>query len=181
MIRAVFLDRDGVINANAVRNGRPVAPTTMEEFRFLPGVREAVERLKAAGFAVIVITNQPDIATGRTAAATVFAMHEHIRRHLAVDEIKVCQHVDADDCDCRKPRPGMILTAAAERRIDLSASYVVGDRWRDVEAGRMAGCLTIFVDCGYEQDGPMRPDKIVRSLPEAVSFIVDREQAGEHT
>jgi D-glycero-D-manno-heptose 1,7-bisphosphate phosphatase len=177
--KAAFLDRDGVINANVERDGRPVAPTTIEEFRLLPGVDEAVLRLKAAGFAIIVVTNQPDLATGRTSAAVVETMHAEIRRRLAVDDIKTCCHVDADNCDCRKPTPGLILQAAAERGIDLGASYVVGDRWRDIEAGRAAGCLTIFVDYGYVQDGPLRPDKIVRSLPEAVAFIVNQDEVRE--
>jgi D-glycero-D-manno-heptose 1,7-bisphosphate phosphatase len=177
--KAAFLDRDGVINANVERDGRPVAPTTIEEFRLLPGVEGAVLRLKAAGFAVIVVTNQPDLATGRTSPATVEAMHAEIRRRLAVDDIKTCRHVDADNCFCRKPKPGLILEAAAEGDIDLAGSYVVGDRWRDVEAGRAAGCLTIFVDYGYVQDGPLHPDKIVRSLPEAVAFIVNQEEVRE--
>jgi D-glycero-D-manno-heptose 1,7-bisphosphate phosphatase len=175
VVKAIFLDRDGVINANLERDGRPVAPTTLEEFRFLPGVEEAVLRLKTAGFLVIVVTNQPDLATGRTSAATVEAMHAEIRRRLDVDDIKTCGHLEADNCACRKPKPGMILEAAAERGIDLAASYVVGDRWRDIEAGRAAGCLTIFVDYGYVQDGPLRPDKIVRSLPEAAAFILNQE------
>jgi D-glycero-D-manno-heptose 1,7-bisphosphate phosphatase len=179
--KAVFLDRDGVINANMDRDGRPVAPTTIDEFQFLPDVPEAVQRIKAAGFAVVVFTNQPDIATGRTPRATVEAMHARVRQDLAVDDIRVCEHVDADNCACRKPKPGMLLDAARERGIDLAASYVVGDRWRDIEAGRRAGCLTILVDYGYEQDGPMSPDKVVRSLSEAASFIVDREQSGERT
>jgi D-glycero-D-manno-heptose 1,7-bisphosphate phosphatase len=176
VIKAAFLDRDGVINANLERDGRPVAPTTLEEFRFLPGVEEAVLRLKTAGFLVIVVTNQPDLATGRTSAETVDAMHAEIRRRLDVNDIKICPHVDADNCNCRKPKPGMILEAAAERGIDLAASYVVGDRWRDIEAGRAAGCLTIFVDYGYVQDGPVRPDKIVRSLSEAAAFILNQEK-----
>lgn len=174
--RAVFLDRDGVINANLVRDGRPVAPTNMEEFRLLPGVEEAVRHLKDAGLAIIVVTNQPDVATGHTKKTTVEAMHAEIRRRMFIDDIKICYHVDADNCACRKPKPGLILEAAAERGIDLAGSYIVGDRWRDVEAGRAAGCLTIFVDYGYVQDGPVRPDKIVRSLLEAVDFILNQEK-----
>jgi D-glycero-D-manno-heptose 1,7-bisphosphate phosphatase len=177
--RAVFLDRDGVINANMERDGRPVAPTTLDEFRFLPGVEEAVRRLKAAGLLVIVVTNQPDIATGRTSRATVDAMHDLIRARLTIDDIKMCTHVDTDDCPCRKPKPGMILQAADERHIDLARSYVVGDRWRDVEAGRVAGCSTILVDYGCEQDRPCRPDKAVRSLPDAVNYILSKAEAEE--
>lgn len=177
-MRAVFLDRDGVINANIERDGRLVAPTRIEQFVLLPGVEDAVRRLKAAGFLVVVVTNQPDVATGRNSRDTIEAMHAVIRSRMPVDDIKACFHVDADNCECRKPKPGMILQAAAEYGIDLPASYVVGDRWRDIEAGRIAGCSTIFVDYSVAQDGPCRPDKTVRSLPEAVSYILVQKQPG---
>jgi len=168
----VFLDRDGVINANVERDGRPVAPTTLAEFSFLPGVEDAVRRLKDAGYLVIVCTNQPDVATGRTKRATVDAMHDLVRSRLGVDDIKICFHTDAEGCACRKPKPGMIMDAAHEHDIDLSASYVVGDRWRDVAAGRAAGCLTIFVDYGYKQDGPNEPHAVAGSLSEAANLIL---------
>ena len=174
MRRAVFLDRDGVINANLERDGRPVAPTTLAEFRILPGVDDAVRRLKEHGYLVVVITNQPDVANGLTARSTVEAMHDAIRTRLAVDDIRTCFHNDAAACDCRKPKPGLIHAAAAEHDIDLAQSYVVGDRWRDVAAGRAAGCATIFIDYGYKQDGPNCPDKVAKSLPEATTFILHR-------
>jgi D-glycero-D-manno-heptose 1,7-bisphosphate phosphatase len=170
--RAVFLDRDGVINANLERDGRPVAPTTLAEFRFLPGVEEAVRRLKAGGYLIVVVTNQPDVANGLTQRSTVDAMHDLVRVKLSVDDIKVCFHNDAAGCECRKPKPGMILTAAAEHDIDLGGSYVVGDRWRDVVAGHAAGCSTIFVDYGYKQDGPNFPDRVAKSLREAAAIIL---------
>lgn len=172
MRAAVFLDRDGVINANLERNGRPVAPTSLAEFRLLPGVEDAVRQLKAGGFKVIVITNQPDVADGRTARSTVDAMHDLVRSRLAVDDIRVCFHNDSAGCACRKPKPGMILDAAAEHGLDLAASYVVGDRWRDIAAGRAAGCMTFFVDYGYKQDEPNLPDKVVKSLSEAAALIL---------
>jgi len=175
MVRAaVFLDRDGVINANIMRDGKPVAPTRMEEFRFLPGVEDAVLRLKNAGYLVIICTNQPDIATGRTSRATLDAMNDLVREKLVVDDIKACFHTDQDGCECRKPKPGMLLSAAREHGVDLTSSYMVGDRWRDVAAGRAAGCATIFVDYGFEQDGPNTPDRVVASLPQAVDVILSR-------
>ena len=169
---AVFLDRDGVINANLERSGRPVAPTTLAEFQLLPGVESAVRRLKERGYLIVVITNQPDVANGLTRRATVDAMHDIIRAKLAVDDIRTCLHNDAAGCDCRKPKPGMILKAAAQHGIDLARSYVVGDRWRDVAAGRAAGCSTVFIDYGYKQDGPNHPDVVVRSLAEATELIL---------
>jgi D-glycero-D-manno-heptose 1,7-bisphosphate phosphatase len=174
VIPAVFLDRDGVINANLERDGKPVAPTNLEDFRLLPGVEAAVAELKQAGYLVIVCTNQPDVATGRTPRATVEAMHAQLRAKLPVDDIKVCFHTDADGCLCRKPKPGMLLEAAHEYSIDLARSYMVGDRWRDVVAGNAAGCLTIFIDYGYEQAGPNHPDYVVRSLSEAAAIILGR-------
>ena len=175
MVKAVFLDRDGVINANLERNGKPVAPTRFAEFRILPGVEEATRKLKAAGFLLVVVTNQPDVATGRTPRAECEAMHAEIRRRLPIDDIMVCFHVDANDCACRKPRPGMILEAAAKLGIDLATSYMVGDRWRDVKAGQAAGCFTIFIDYGYRQDQPAEPDLVAGSLAEAADFVVERE------
>jgi D-glycero-D-manno-heptose 1,7-bisphosphate phosphatase len=175
MRRAVFLDRDGVINANLERNGRPVAPRTLADFRLLPGVEDAVRHLKEHGYLVIVITNQPDVANGITERATVEAMHDVIRARLPIDDIKACFHNDASGCDCRKPKPGLILAAAAEHGIDPARSYVVGDRWRDVAAGRAAGCFTIFIDYSYQQDGPNFPDAVVKSVPEAAAIILSRE------
>lgn len=179
---AVFLDRDGVINANLERDGKPVAPTKLDEFRFLPGVEDAVRRLKTAGYTVIVCTNQPDVATGRTSRAAVDAMHDLVREKLKVDDIKVCFHTDKDRCDCRKPKPGLLLAAAREHNIDLAGSFMIGDRWRDVAAGRAAGCKTLFVDYGYKQDGPNEPDHVVASLPEASDIILrfsHPQKAGE--
>lgn len=174
--RAVFLDRDGVLNANIVRDGRPYAPRKMEDFCLLPGVEEAVRRIKKAGFLAIVATNQPDVRSGLTPRATVEAMHHELRRHLSLDDIKVCFHVDADNCACRKPKPGMLLEAAAHYGIDLSRSYMVGDRWRDVLAGQAAGCFTLLIDHGLPPERPSQPDKVVSSLVEAVNFIEAQEK-----
>lgn len=170
--RAVFLDRDGVINANVQRDGKAVAPTTFAEFRILPGVEDAIRRLKEAGFLIVVATNQPDLRTGRTPQSEVDAMHAEIQRRAPVDAIKVCAHIDADECDCRKPKPGMLLEAAGELNIDLSSSFMVGDRWKDIAAGQAAGCLTFIVESGYEQSNPIKAHKIVPSLAEAADVIL---------
>jgi D-glycero-D-manno-heptose 1,7-bisphosphate phosphatase len=174
--RAVFLDRDGVLNANLVRNNRPYAPRMLDQFSILPGVAEAVQQIKAAGFLTIVATNQPDVPDGITPRATVDAMHAELHRHMPLDDIKICFHNNAHRCSCRKPLPGLLLEAAAERDIDLAASYMVGDRWRDVKAGQAAGCHTIFVDYGLAQEESVVPDAIVKSLPEAVAYILGRER-----
>jgi D-glycero-D-manno-heptose 1,7-bisphosphate phosphatase len=176
--RAIFLDRDGVVNANLERDRKPYAPTTLDDFRILPGVGDAVARLKKAGFLVVVVTNQPDVRTGLTPRATVEAMHAQLRAELPIDDIEVCFHVDADGCSCRKPKPGMLLASAAKHGIDLERSWMVGDRWRDVDAGRAAGCLTVFVDYGYLQEQPVHAEKVVASLVEATRYILDREAPG---
>jgi D-glycero-D-manno-heptose 1,7-bisphosphate phosphatase len=175
MVKAVFLDRDGVINANLERDGKPVAPTTMAEFRILPGVIEATKRLKAAGFLLLIATNQPDVRNGITSKAVMEAMHAEIRKLLPIDDIMVCLHNDADNCLCRKPKPGLLLEAAAKHGIDLKSSIIVGDRWKDVRAGQAAGCRTIFVDYGYPQDQPPKPDQVVKSLAEAAELILEQK------
>lgn len=170
--RAVFLDRDGVLNAAVVRDGRPYGPASAEEMTVLPGVEDACRRLRDAGFLLIAVTNQPDIARGKTAGATVDAINDALQAQLGLDEICVCPHDDADGCDCRKPQPGLLLAAAKRWGIDLSGSFMVGDRWRDVEAGQAAGCRTIFIDYGYAERRPSRPDMVSSSLAAAVPDIV---------
>jgi D-glycero-D-manno-heptose 1,7-bisphosphate phosphatase len=175
MVRAVFLDRDGVINANLERNGKPVAPTNLAEFQIFPRAANAVRRLKDAGFLIVVATNQPDVRTGLTPKATMDAMHDEIRRQMPIDDFSICLHVDADNCACRKPKPGLILAAAEKYNIDLDSSYIVGDRWRDVLAGQAAGCRTIFIDHGFAQDQPATADQTVKSLAQAAEFILEQD------
>lgn len=178
MRRAVFLDRDGVINANIERDGRLLAPRSLDQFVIMPGVKEAVTKLREAGFVVIVVTNQPDIATGHITRALLDRMHEKLSTELAVDDIKVCPHVDADKCACRKPKPGLLREAAAERGIDLSASFMVGDRLSDMGAGKAAGCSTVWITNKAEADTTTAPDAVAGSLAQAVAWILDRSMAG---
>jgi D-glycero-D-manno-heptose 1,7-bisphosphate phosphatase len=174
--RAVFLDRDGVLNRAVVREGRPYPPDTVEALEILPGVPEACAALRAAGFLLIAVTNQPDVARGKQRREVVEAMHARLMQALPLDEISSCFHDDADRCGCRKPAPGLMTDAAARWQIDLSRSYAVGDRWRDVEAGRAAGCRTIFIDYDYAEKRPPRPDASVASLAEAARWILERER-----
>ena len=152
--RAVFLDRDGVLNRPVVRNGKPYPPATAEEFAILPGALEAVSALRQRGFWLCVVTNQPDVARGTQRRAVVESMHALLRKALPVDQIYVCYHDDADHCQCRKPRPGLLLAAAAEHNVSLAASYMIGDRWRDIDCGRAANCTTILIERGYKE--PLR-------------------------
>ena len=174
MRKAIFVDRDGVINRAPVCDGRPHAPASLADLEILPGVPAALERLRQAGFALVVTTNQPDIARGITGQETVDAIHAAMMGRLALDEIRVCPHDDADGCACRKPKPGLLLQAP---EYDRARSFMVGDRWRDVEAGRAAGCrATILVDYAYDEALPNEPDVRVASLAEAADWILSRER-----
>ena len=170
--RAVFLDRDGIINAPVVRNGKPYPPSTLDSVEILPGVKDALIELKEAGFLNIVATNQPDVATGKQSRAIVDAIHEKMKSELALDDIRVCFCVEGPDCPCYKPSPGLLIEAAKDWGVDLSKSFMIGDRWRDVGAGQSAGCITFFVDYQYKEDLIYRPDFTISGLPEAVELII---------
>ena len=174
--RAVFLDRDGVINRVAVRNGTPHPPSHVEEFELYDDVPDGCARLKAANFLLVVITNQPDVGRGTQSRETVEAMNLKMQSALpSLDRIEVCYHAGeryGPSCDCRKPRPGLILRAAAELNIDPKTSYVIGDRWRDVDCARAAGCHAIFIQRGYKESLREAPDFIVANFNEAVTAVL---------
>jgi D-glycero-D-manno-heptose 1,7-bisphosphate phosphatase len=170
--RAVFLDRDGTLIAAVVRNGLPYPPVRLDQVVILPGVLEAIDRLRTAGFTLVVVTNQPDVARGAQSHELVNVINMHVGRQLGLSDFRVCWHDDEDGCDCRKPKPGLILQAASEHDLDLSQSFVVGDRWRDVMAGRAAGCRTVLIDYGYQEPSPIEPDRRVKTLGDAVDWIL---------
>ena len=173
MTHAVFLDRDGVINRGVVHAGRPFAPRSLEEFELLPGVVEALARLRAAGFLLVVVTNQPDVKRGLLVRSNVEAIHAQLRERLPIDDVRVCYHDDQDRCACRKPKAGMLLAAATEHEIQLDRSFMVGDRWRDVDAGKAAGCTTILVN-RFPEESRMEPDIELADLREAADWITLR-------
>jgi D-glycero-D-manno-heptose 1,7-bisphosphate phosphatase len=175
MKRAVFLDRDGVLNPMVERGGRWGAPLTLDAFAPYPWAAGAVARLKAAGLVCVVATNQPEIASGELDPAVLDAMHRRLAREVGVDAVFVCPHHEADGCTCRKPRPGLLERAAREWRIALSRSFVVGDRWRDIEAAHAVGCTAILVD--GPEPGATRPDHRARDLREAVTTILTLTEA----
>jgi D-glycero-D-manno-heptose 1,7-bisphosphate phosphatase len=172
--RAVFLDRDGVINRALERDGKPYPSANLSEFEIFPEVPEACRRLKQAGFLLVVATNQPDVGRGTLKQAAVEEIHAEMCRRLPLDRVEVCYHPGKglSDCDCRKPRPGMLLRAARELGIELRQSWMIGDRWRDVDCGHAAGCRTIFIDRSYAEELKQQPDFRVKNLLEAAEIIV---------
>jgi D-glycero-D-manno-heptose 1,7-bisphosphate phosphatase len=174
--RAVFLDRDGVLNRAFVREGRPYPPDTLETFEVLPGVPEALGRLHDAGFLLIGASNQPDVARGIQSRELIEAMNARLMNESPITAFFVC-YDDGDDCPRRKPNPGLLLEAAEQFGIDLSASFMVGDRWRDIEAGRRAGCRTIWIDRAYTERRP-DPDYVAADLGDATTWILSQTHIG---
>lgn len=171
MTRAVFLDRDGVLNDAVVRDGRPHPPADVESMMIAAGAHDALLRLRERDFRLIVVTNQPDVARGTQAREVVDAMNDKLRGALPIDEIVVCWH-DGDDCDCRKPKPGALLDAARRHGIDLKQSFMIGDRWRDIEAGQRAGVTCFFIDRGYGEKQPAGAFVRVESIEAAAEQIL---------
>lgn len=170
--KALFLDRDGVINASILHDGKPIPPRTIEEFVYLPRVEEALLASRDKGYVNVIVTNQPDIASGKTSRKLVQHFHKRIRDELAIDKIYMCTHVEADGCKCRKPGIKMIEDAARNFPIILSKSAIVGDRWRDIECGQNANLgRCFFVDYSYEECGPKPPFETVVDLFEAVKLL----------
>jgi D-glycero-D-manno-heptose 1,7-bisphosphate phosphatase len=170
--RAVFLDRDGVINRAIVRDGKPYPPASLVELEILPGVHEALKKLHDSNYLLVVVTNQPDVARGTAIREDVELINAYLLSQLPIDVFKTCYHDREDKCGCRKPLPGAFFEAAKEHNIVLSQSFMVGDRWRDTEAGARAGCKTIFIDYGYAEKKPEFVNYRVTSLQEASKLII---------
>lgn len=170
--KAIFLDRDGVINKLVMRDGKGRAPYTLEDFELFPGVVEACQKLKEAGFLTIIVTNQPDVARGWVGEDRVHLINDKIKELLPIDDIKICFHTEKDGCDCRKPMAGMLLSSALEWEIDLGSSYMLGDRYGDILAGVTAGCKTFLVGEGDAQGAYPSPDYKVTSLFEGALKIL---------
>jgi D-glycero-D-manno-heptose 1,7-bisphosphate phosphatase len=173
--KAVFLDRDGVINRPIIVDGKPYPPRTAAEFEILPGVDKACADLKKGGYLLVVATNQPDVGRGILKKEAVEAIHAAMVRQLPIDRVEVCYHAGArfgEECECRKPRPGMLLQAAAALDVDLTRSFMIGDRWRDVDCGKRAGCRTVFIDWGYKETLREQSDFRATGLLEASELIL---------
>jgi D-glycero-D-manno-heptose 1,7-bisphosphate phosphatase len=173
---AVFMDRDGTLNVQVIRDGQPYAPDKLEEFRLFPEVPDACRALKAAGFALVVATNQPDVGRGTQSQAVVEAMHARLRQLVPeIERIEVCYDPGLGESSRRrKPEPGMLLDAAAALGLDLTRSWMIGDRWRDIDCGQRAGVRTVFIDFGYTEKLHTPPDFTVKSFAEAARIILAR-------
>ncbi len=170
--RAVFLDRDGVLNRAIEKEGRPYPPTSLSALAFLSDARDSVTRLRHAGFITICVTNQPDVARGSLNAKDAKAINTFTVQSLGLDDLISCFHDDADACRCRKPKPGMLFKGSERWSIDLNRSYLIGDRWRDIDAGATAGCRTILIDRGWKERQPTHePHSRVTSTTDAVNWI----------
>jgi D-glycero-D-manno-heptose 1,7-bisphosphate phosphatase len=173
---AVFFDRDGVLNDAIVRDGTPYPPRSLAELRIASGARRAVAAVRSVGYTTIVITNQPDVARGKQDHSVVDALNAAVAAAVGADAVYTCVHDDADNCACRKPKPGLVLRAAQEHHLDLTRSFFVGDRWKDVACGKSAGCTTIFLDRGYsETNSDPSADYSVSSLEDAIKCILQNK------
>ncbi len=176
MHKAVFLDRDGVLNRGYVEEGKSFAPRSVNDFKLLPYAIVSVQKLIESGFLVIVVTNQPDINNKLVAVEIVNEMHALLRKKTKVTDIFVCPHSKTENCRCRKPKPGMLLDAAKKYHIDLKKSFLIGDRASDVEAGLVAGCRTLFLQRNYIEPAPVHQEKTFLSIHSATNYIIKQKK-----
>jgi D-glycero-D-manno-heptose 1,7-bisphosphate phosphatase len=175
--RAVFLDRDGVINEAVIREGRPFPPSSLAELQVSNDAEISLSQLSAKGYLLIGITNQPDVARGTQNKDVVQAINRYLVDLLPLEDILICYHDDVDDCTCRKPRPGLILEAVKKWNVDVQSSFMIGDRWKDIEAGSRAGCKTIWINRAYDEDPrDTVADYYSESLSQAVTWILSLEE-----
>ena len=171
--RAVFLDRDGVINRPTIRQGKPYPPERLDDFVLLPGVVEGCSQLRGRGYLLVVVTNQPDVGRGTQTREQVEKMHAYMQSLLPIDRIEVCYDAGGGLTSAfRKPAPGLLFAAADQLAIDLLGSWMIGDRWRDIDCGAAAGCRTIFIDHHYQESLQAKPTYVVSNFQAAVETIL---------
>ena len=175
MAQGVFLDRDGVITKAYTKSGIPYPPYSVDEVEILTGVAEAIEIFRRSEITVVVVTNQPDVARKKISVDEVMRINDYLNVQLGLENFYMCTHDDLDNCDCRKPLPGLIMKASKDLSIEIEKSHLVGDRWRDIDAGQAAGCNCFFIDYNYAERRPKDPFTVVNSLLEA-SQIIAKEQ-----
>lgn len=169
--KAVFFDRDGVLNEAIVKNGKPYPPSTLDQLVIPTDVGPALQLLKDAGFILLGATNQPDVARNLTSIHLVEEINQKLLNELPLSEIFTCFHDDNHNCDCRKPLPGLLQQGAKKYDVDLTQNFLIGDRWKDIEAGKSAGCKTIWLNKNYQETIPQQPDYITTNLLAAAKWI----------
>ena len=172
--KAIFLDRDGVVNESIVVDRKPFSPKNSSELKIISGVDIAINILKEH-YLIFVVTNQPDIARGKLTTQDLSNIHNELLNRLAIDKIYFCPHDDNDHCLCRKPLPGMLRMAEEEYKLDLSKSYMIGDRWKDIDAGIAAGCKTVFIDYSYNETNPINYDYKVKNLLDFANILKSKK------
>ena len=169
--KAIFLDRDGTLNKAYIKNGLPISPSSLNKFKIIKGVKKSINRLKKLNFLCILITNQPDVFRGKISKKTVVKMNSYIKKKIKLDDMFVCYHDNEHNCNCRKPKPGLLVKASKKWKIDLNKSFMIGDRWKDILAGKKVGCKTIFINNNYKNDKKVKADFTFKSLLNAVNKI----------
>ena len=169
--KAIFLDRDGTLNKAYIENGLPISPSSLNKFKIIKGVKKSINRLKKLNFLCILITNQPDVFRGKISKKTVVEMNSYIKKKIKLDDMFVCYHDNEHNCSCRKPKPGLLVKASKKWKIDLNKSFMIGDRWKDILAGKKVGCKTIFINNNYKNDKKVKADFTFKSLLKAVNKI----------
>lgn len=171
MNKAVFLDRDGIINRAIIEKGKPYPPLRISKVYSIEGIKEVIEKIHEKGYLAIVVTNQPDVANHLVDKRTVDKINEYLKSIVKFDDVFTCYHNEKDNCDCRKPKVGLFIKAKGLYQIDFSKSFVVGDRWKDIEAGKNIGCKTIFVDYGYNEKRPKNPSYVIKNVTEISDIL----------
>jgi len=169
----IFLDRDGVINEPVIVDNKPYPPKSVKDLVISESSKKAIKLLQKNYYEIIVVTNQPDVARGKTTKESVKKINQRISEICKINHFRVCFHDDVDKCSCRKPKPGLLIEASKEFNFNLDATFMIGDRKKDIIAGQLAGCRTIFIDRRYNEEKPVKCDKVVNNLFQAAMFVID--------
>lgn len=170
--RVVFLDRDGVLNRAFPEGGTTRPPMSVAELELLPGVKESLARLRAAGFVLVVVTNQPDVARGKQTREAVEEINAVMRAELPLLDVFACYHDGADKCHCRKPKPGLLTDAAKKHDLDIDTAFLVGDRWSDIVAAHTAGCRAVLIETPFSNPERCRADHTATDIADATEWIL---------
>ena len=170
--KAIFFDRDGVLNAIKRINNKPFPPDNVDELELFPDVRDKLKFLKKLGFYLFLVTNQPDYKRGKQLKKNIVKINSLVKSFYQLDDTFTCWHAYDGQCECRKPKPGMIINASLKYKIYTSKSFMIGDRWKDIEAGNKAGCRSIFLDYNYDEKKPDKYDYSTNSIQDSIDWII---------